>query len=76
MLLIEPNTDSANWLREVHGIDIPEQGIAVLTGNEDWPNFVKVYDRNHIASGYTRYAFDNEGKAFVAYYKSGIPESV
>lgn len=36
------------WLREVHGIPTKGTVVAVLYGNEDSPDKVLLYSRNHI----------------------------
>ena len=54
------------WLRDVHGIEIPEGGVAIVDGNLDWPEMVTVFLADDYRSPRHIYIFDESGNARLA----------
>ena len=68
--------EDRKWLREVHKIDIKKPQVAILIGNEDCPDGVKVYDHNHVDSPYQEWQstyIHSEFKLVRGLKHSGIP---
>jgi nucleoside-diphosphate-sugar epimerase len=38
--------EDLKWLHDVHGVDVTGVKIAILYGNEDWPDKVETYAEN------------------------------
>ncbi len=63
--LLETQED-LQWLADIHKIPVTGIKVAILYGNEDWPDKVETYTKNHIDCVPTVYRFNGEGKAYYA----------
>jgi len=65
--------EDRKWLREVHKIDIKKPQVAIMYGNEDWPEKIRVYESNHIDSPWVEWCDDMTGKMVRSITHPGIP---
>ena len=58
------SAEDLEWLRDTHlkGCVVPEFAVAVLEGNEDWPERITLYEVNHVNSIYMELRPDADGQ--------------